>query len=209
MPYAPYWRVECVYCIRYTAYMYLHFTASIVLSWYPVCVRLVFSVFVRCALFLCMLPCIFVRRVLYVFVRHAKCVFESYVHSVFVRQAVCDVLYVFVRVLWISPRPLPLWYQAGATHWQWGNDDAPANRHHSSTRLSKDKPNARRSQLSISRCTPDILFEENCDHKLWWSRPRTIPPKKISSIVIQDPTIKETETENPAHWVDLIVGVIA
>ena len=110
--------------------------------------------------------------------RHVKCVFVCYVHSVFVRQAVCDVLYVFVRVLWISPRPLPLWYQAGATHWQWGNDDAPANRHHSSTRLSKDKPNARRSQLSISRCTPEILFEENCDHKLWWSRPRTIPPKK-------------------------------
>ena len=160
MPYAPYWRVECVYCIRYTAYMYLLLTASIVLSWYPVCVRLVFSVFVRCALFLCMLPCIFVRRVLYVFVRHAKCVFESYVHSVFVRQAVCDVLYVFVRVLWISPRPLPLWYQAGATHWQWGNDDAPANRHHSSTRLSKDKPNARRSQLSISRCNQRLPLKK-------------------------------------------------
>ena len=137
-----------------------------------------------------MVFCLFVRRVLFVFKCHVKCVFVIYVHSVFGRHVqcvfVCDVmyifvrhvLYVFVRVLWISPRPLPLWYQAGATHWQWGNDDAPANRHHSSTCLSKDKTNARRSQLSISRCTPKILFEENCDHKLWWSRPKQFLQKR-------------------------------
>ena len=108
MPYAPCWRVECVYCIRYTAYMYLHLTASIVLSWYPVCVRLVFSVFVRCALFFCMLPCIFVRRVLYVFVRHVKCVFVLYAQCICASGGVWCAVCICACAVDFSAPPPPL-----------------------------------------------------------------------------------------------------
>ena len=36
---------------------------------------------------------------------------------------------------------------------------------------------------------PETLFEEYCDHKLWWSRLEQSFQKKSSTIGIQDPTI--------------------